>query len=69
MSVEWSFGDIVVDLAFIDFKKNLKIGLQPVAMYYRVAALLTNCHTIINGGNKTSKYFGIAPPLLHEYLQ
>ena len=67
-SVEWSFGDITVMWAFVDFRKNLKIGLQPLALYYMVAALLTNCHTILRG-NKTSKYFDVPPPGLLEYFQ
>ena len=48
-SVEWSFGDITVMWAFVDFKKNLKIDLQSLALYYMVADLLTNCHTILRG--------------------
>ena len=67
-TMEWSFGDITVMWAFVDFKKNLKIGLQPLAPYYRVAALLTNCHTILRG-NKMSKYFDVPPPGLLEYFQ
>ena len=68
-TVEWAFGDVAVNWAFVDFKKNLKVGLQPVALYYVVAALLSNCRTIIREGNKTSKYFNISPPGLLEYLQ
>ena len=40
-SVEWSFGDITVTWAFVHFKKNLKIGLQPLALYYMVTATAT----------------------------
>jgi hypothetical protein len=35
--------------AFLDFKKNLKVLLQPVAKYYIVASLLINCHTCLYG--------------------
>ena len=40
--VEWGFNDIVSNFAFVDFRKNLKVFLQPVGMYYLVATLLTN---------------------------
>ena len=30
MSVEWIFGDVINDFKFLDFKKNLKIGLSAV---------------------------------------
>ena len=34
--VEWGFGKIVQQFAYLDFKKNLKILLQPVAKFYIV---------------------------------
>ncbi len=66
--VEWGFGKIVVQWAFLDFKKNQKILLQPVAKYYIVATLLTNCHTCIYG-SQTGTYFGLCPPALETYLR
>ena len=69
IAVEWSFGDISTHWAFVDMKKQQKILLQPVGIYYQVAAFFTNLHTIIRFGNKTSKHFGINPPCLLEYLQ
>ena len=68
VSVEWSFGKIVNLFAFLDFKKTQKIRLQPLGKMFVVAALLTNCHTCLNGSS-TSNVFGLAPPLLEEYLQ
>ena len=44
VSVEWGFGKICQLFAFLDFKKNLKILLQPIGKYYLVAAVLANCH-------------------------
>ena len=44
-AVEWGFGKIVQLFAFVNFHKNQKLYLQPVGKYYRVATLLTNCHT------------------------
>ena len=66
-SVEWEFGNILTLFAFLDFRKNLKVLLQPVAKYYLVGALLTNCHTCLYG-NQTSRYFALPPPSLEEYL-
>ena len=38
--VEWLFGDIVNYFKFIDFKKNLKIGLSNIGKLYIVCAVL-----------------------------
>ena len=65
--VEWQFGKILTYFAFLDFKKNLKIFLQPVAKMYLVGALLTNCHTCLYG-SQTSDFFGLNPPAIEEYL-
>ena len=52
---------------YLDFCKNLKVLLQPVAKYYNVGALLTNCHTCLYG-SVTSSFFDLEPPKLEEYL-
>ena len=67
VTVEWTFGKIVQYFAFLDFKKNQKILLQPVCKYYIVGALLTNCHTCLYGST-TSDFFGVQPPSLETYL-
>lgn len=59
-SVEWLFGDIVNYFKFIDFKKNLKIGLSSVGKMYIVCALLRNALTCLYG-NTTSEFFGFDP--------
>lgn len=48
-AVEWVFGDIhVVNyLKFLDFKKNLKIGVSAVGKMYIDCALVQNTHTIL----------------------
>ena len=66
-SVEWGFGKIVNYFAFLDFKKNLKLLLQPVGKHYLVAALLTNCHTCLYG-SLASDFFNCEPPTLDHYL-
>jgi len=65
--VEWEFGKILSIFAYLDYKKNQKIFLQPVAKYYIVGAILANCHTCLYG-NQTSNYFDLRPPTLEEYL-
>ncbi|GAB6026985.1 hypothetical protein CHUAL_014103 [Chamberlinius hualienensis] len=65
--VEWSFGKIVQQFAFIDFSKNQKLFLQPVGMYFAVATLLCNAHTCIYG-SQTSTYFNIESPSIVEYF-
>ena len=68
MAVEWSFGDVATYWAYLNCKEQNKLLLQPIAMFYRVAVLLTNCRIILSGGNKTSECFGIKPPTLAEYM-
>ncbi|XP_049272389.1 uncharacterized protein LOC119395831 [Rhipicephalus sanguineus] len=66
-AVEWGFGKVVAEFAFVDFKKNQKILLQNVGQMYRVATLLTNCHACLYG-SQTGMYFGLCAPLLEDYL-
>ena len=63
VSVKWGFGKTCQLFAFLDFKKNLKILLQPIGKYYLVAAVLANCHTCLYG-SQTSTFFGVDPPEL-----
>lgn len=67
MSVEWLFGDVVEYFKFMDFKKNLKIGLSSIGKLYVVCALLRNALTCLYG-NSTSSYFMLDPPTLEEYF-
>ena len=67
VSVEWVFGDIVNYFKFVDFKKNLKIGLSSVGKFYVVSALLRNALTCLYG-NTTSAFFDLPPPALNEYF-
>ena len=66
-SVEWIFGDIVNYFKFLDFKKNLKIGLNAVGKIYVTCALMQNARSILYG-SATSEYFGLNPPSLEEYF-
>lgn len=66
-SVEFGFGKIEKYWAFCDFKKNLKLYLQPIGKYYLVATLLTNCHTCLYRSNINS-LFDSQPPTIDQYL-
>ena len=68
VAVEWVFGDITTYYKFLDFKRNLKIGLSAVGKMYSVCTLLRNAQTCLYGST-TGSYFGIEPPALHEYFQ
>lgn len=67
ISVEWGFQKILQYFPFVDFKKNMKLLLQPIGAYYICATILTNCHTCLNR-SETSYLFDVAPPSLAEYL-
>ena len=67
VSVEWIFGDVINYFKFMDFKKNLKIGLSQVGKMYIVSAILRNGLTCLYG-NTTSKFFELEPPTLQEYF-
>ena len=66
-SVEWLFNDIVNYFKFVDFKKNLKIGLSSIGKMYVVCAILRNALTCLYG-NQTSDFFELEPPSLQEYF-
>ena len=68
VTVEWLFGNIINDFKFLDFKKNLKIGMSSVGKMYLVCALLHNAITCLYG-NSTSEFFGLNPPSLQDYVR
>ena len=68
VSVEWVFGEIINYSAFMDFKKNLKIGLSSVGKMYITCALLHNAKTCLYH-NSTTEFSGIDPPSIDNYFQ
>ena len=66
-SVEWLFGDIINHFKFLDFKKNLKLGLSSGGKMYIVSAILRNGLTCLHG-NTTSDFFQCNPPDLETYF-
>ena len=67
VSVEFLFGDIINNFKFMDFKKDLKVGLSAVGKMSIVSGILQNCLTCMYG-NLTSTYFEVDPPTIQEYL-
>lgn len=65
--MEWLFGDIVNYFKFLDFQKNLKLGLSSIGKMYIVSAFLQNALTCLYGNN-TSTFFDLDPPTLEEYF-
>ena len=61
--VEWGFKEVSQQFAFLDFKANQKILLQPCAIYYLVAILFCNAHI-----PQIPQYFACLPPTLAEYF-
>ena len=66
-SVEWLFADVINYFKFLDFKKNLKIGLSQVGKIYIVCAILRNALTCLYC-NTTADFFGLEPPALNDYF-
>ena len=66
--VEWVFGDIINYFKFLDFKKNLKVGLSAIGKMYISCALIQNAHTCLYENN-VSKYFNVQPPTLEQYFR
>ena len=67
VSVEWLFGDVLNSFKFLDFKKNLKLGLSAIGKHYIVAALFRNILTCLYG-NTASTFFQLDPPTVQDYL-
>ncbi|KDQ31559.1 hypothetical protein PLEOSDRAFT_166716 [Pleurotus ostreatus PC15] len=65
--VEWIFGEVVKQFAFLDFSHNFKLLLQPCGLYYLIAILFCNAHTILHRP-QTPQYFHCPPPTLTEYF-
>ena len=54
--VEWCIGKLTQNWKFVDYQNAMKIMLFPVARDVVVAAILTNCLSLLQG-NQTHLYF------------
>lgn len=68
ITVEWGFMRIKQLFAFLAFVPPQRVYSSPVSKFYRVAVLLTNMITCMNGSCEVSAYFNCAPPTLDEYM-
>ena len=66
-TVEYGFQRITTLFAWVDFKKNQKIGLQNVGVYFTVAAFLVNVHSCYNS-NQTAEFFNIPVSSVQQYI-
>ena len=67
--VEWAFGKVVQQFAFVNHAADLKLFLQQIGRLYMVAVLLTNAHTCCYGSEpQTGEYFQLQAPTLEEYF-
>ncbi|KIJ53223.1 hypothetical protein M422DRAFT_103130, partial [Sphaerobolus stellatus SS14] len=64
--IEWLFKEVAQNFTFIDFSRSQKILLTPCALYYLVALLMCNAHTILHYP-QIPQYFTCPPPTLEEY--
>ena len=68
VAMEWVFGDVKKYFKFVDFKKNMKIGMNAVGTIYIVCALLRNAMTCLYG-SLTANYFDVQPSDINEYFR
>lgn len=68
VSVEYGFGKIIQQFAFLDFAKTQRMYLSPLKEMYHVAAILVNCQSCLRGRNQVSDIFNSVVPSLEEYL-
>ena len=67
VAVEWLFKEITTYFSFLDFKKDLKIGLSPVGKINIVCVLMTNVRTCLYK-SQTSDYLDVNPLMLEVIL-
>jgi hypothetical protein len=68
-SVEWAFGKVVKYMAQLDFKAAMKLHEAPLGKFYKLAVILTNCHTCTYKSSVTGSFFECDPPSLEVYLR
>ena len=61
------FGKISQLFPYFQHTDQLKLLAQPLGTMYRVAALISNCHTLCDGGGTTEQYFGVGARFTLEW--
>ena len=64
VTVEWVFKEMTSKWAFVSMKNQQRYLLSPVGVQYKVATLLSNIHSCLNGGNEISQFFACPPTSL-----
>ena len=67
VSEEWGFGLVKSRCPLIERKKFMRMNLVPVLRILRVATLLTNVYTCLQGSG-TSEYFNCRLPAFETYF-
>jgi hypothetical protein len=67
-SVKWLFKEVTQQFPFLDFTRNPKVLKTPCGLFYLIAILLCNAHTIVHS-LQIPQYFCSSPPTLEEYFQ
>jgi hypothetical protein len=65
--IEWMFKEVDSVFKFLNFSDNQRVLVSPCGLFYLVAILLTNAHTILHRP-QTSQYFWCPPPSLDGYF-
>lgn len=68
IAVEQAFGQTQNLWLSNAFSIQLRPGQQPVAAFYMVSFLLTNCFTCLQGNSAAGSHFLLPPPTLEAYL-
>jgi hypothetical protein len=68
VTIEWLFGRVVQLWRFLQHDDDLMVLKSSLSTYYRVAVLLTNVRTCLDGRNQVADYFSVEPPTLEDYL-
>lgn len=71
ISIEWAFGKVKTNWAYINDRKNMKIFLSTAsAQAFQVAVFLSNClHCFNPETNSTTSKFNLRPLMIDEYLR
>lgn len=68
IAVEQAIGSVTAVFPAMDFTRMERMGLEALGKKYLVAVILRNLHTVIQGRNQISDYFGCSPPTMEEWL-
>ncbi len=68
IAVEQAIGSVTAIFPAMDFQRMERMGLEAIGKKYLVAVIFRNLHTVIQGRNQISDYFGCSPPTMDEWL-